>query len=242
MSFSNYARPRLEWHTLAGIVVLHGLLVFVMLRSAPVAPTLMLERPLVVSLIEAPRPEPVVEPPPPPPPPAPVPPVPRTVTPPAPPILTAPAPTPQEADIPVVPEPLEPPTPVVEPIPEPAPVPVPVPSVAPAPAPRTPAAVVVPTPPAVQPPRFDADYLRNPAPSYPSLSRRLGEQGQVLLRVYVEPDGNASRVELKASSGYPRLDSAAMTAVHKWRFVPARLGDTATGAWVVVPISFSVRS
>ena len=91
-------------------------------------------------------------------------------------------------------------------------------------------------------PRFDADYLDNPAPNYPVLSRRLAEQGLVLLRVYVEPSGLAARVELKQSSGYERLDNAARSAVSHWRFVPARKGAESVGAWVIVPISFNLRS
>lgn len=238
MSSIVYTPPRLDWSTLGGIVVLHALLAFAVWHSAPVRPPLMLEQPLMVSLIEAPRPEPAVVPLPPPPAAAPAP---RKATPPAPPVLAAPAPTPQTAEIPLVPEPPVLPAPAAEPTPQPTPEPTPVPPPR-MPAPRTPIVAEAPAAPVVQAPRFDADYLRNPAPAYPALSRRLGEQGEVLLRVYVEPDGSPSRVELKASSGFARLDSAALNAVRKWRFVPARLGDTATGAWVVVPISFSVRS
>lgn len=91
-------------------------------------------------------------------------------------------------------------------------------------------------------PRFDAAYLNNPTPTYPPLSRRLSEQGRVLMRVYVDPQGAPAHVELRQSSGHPRLDSAAEAAVRRWRFVPARQGSDAIGAWVLVPISFSLRS
>lgn len=91
-------------------------------------------------------------------------------------------------------------------------------------------------------PRFDAAYLNNPTPAYPPLSRRLSEQGRVLMRVYVDPQGAPAQVELRQSSGHPRLDSAAEAAVRHWRFVPARQGSDAIGAWVLVPISFSLRS
>jgi len=90
-------------------------------------------------------------------------------------------------------------------------------------------------------PRFDAAYLQNPPPTYPALARRLGEQGRVLLRVLVTADGTAERVELKTGSGAERLDRAALDAVKRWRFVPARQGDQAVSAWVVVPISFSLE-
>jgi protein TonB len=90
-------------------------------------------------------------------------------------------------------------------------------------------------------PRFDAAYLNNQAPLYPPLSRRSGEQGRVQLRVHVTPDGGASEVLLGRSSGYPRLDAAARRAVERWKFVPARRGDVAVDAWVIVPISFSLE-
>lgn len=90
--------------------------------------------------------------------------------------------------------------------------------------------------------RFDADYLHNPKPVYPSASRRLGEQGRVLLRVFVSADGQAERVEIRTSSGFPRLDQAAEDAVARWRFVPARRGDQAVAAWVQVPITFQLES
>ncbi|MCX9157371.1 TonB family protein [Niveibacterium sp. 24ML] len=87
-------------------------------------------------------------------------------------------------------------------------------------------------------PRFDADYLQNPRPEYPALSRRLGEQGRVVLRVRVEANGSAGLVELHRSSGFSRLDEAALQAVRRWKFVPARRGNEAVAESVLVPIPF----
>lgn len=92
-----------------------------------------------------------------------------------------------------------------------------------------------------QPPSFDASYLHNPAPNYPSVSRRLGEQGRALLRVQVRADGTADAVALQTSSGSERLDQAALDAVIKWRFVPAKRGGQAISATVVVPVRFSIE-
>lgn len=96
------------------------------------------------------------------------------------------------------------------------------------------------TAPATQP-RFDADYLSNPAPAYPPLSRRMGEEGKVVLRVFVEPGGRAGQIELNSGSGSPRLDLAAQEAVWRWKFIPARRGDEAVGAWVLIPIVFNLK-
>ena len=95
--------------------------------------------------------------------------------------------------------------------------------------------------PAVVLPRFDAAYLHNPPPVYTPLARRMGEQGRVFLRVLVAADGVAQQVELKTSSGSPRLDHAALDTVKRWRFVPARQDDQPVSAWVLVPISFALE-
>jgi len=91
-------------------------------------------------------------------------------------------------------------------------------------------------------PQFDADYLNNPAPKYPPLSRRLREEGVVLVRVYVLPNGLPEQIELKRSSGSSRLDHSALEAVRKWRFVPARRGNDTVAAWVVVPVEFNLTA
>ncbi|MHB1292234.1 MAG: energy transducer TonB [Sulfuricella sp.] len=90
-------------------------------------------------------------------------------------------------------------------------------------------------------PRFDAGYLDNPAPAYPSISRRMGEDGKVLLRVFVEPNGRPSQIQINAGSGSPRLDQAAQEAVWRWKFIPARRGNETVGAWVLVPIVFNLK-
>jgi len=111
----------------------------------------------------------------------------------------------------------------------------------PAPVQAAPAAHAVPVASAPASPRFDADYLDNAKPVYPPISRREREQGKVLLHVYVEASGAAGKVELGTGSGYERLDKAALAAVSRWRFVPARQGSEAMAAWVTVPIIFSLK-
>lgn len=96
-------------------------------------------------------------------------------------------------------------------------------------------------PPTVVAARFDADYLHNPAPAYPPLSRRQGEEGKVLLKVRVSAHGAALEVSIAKSSGYGRLDSAAADAVQRWRFVPAKRGDEAVDSSVIVPITFALE-
>ena len=105
-----------------------------------------------------------------------------------------------------------------------------------------PVAVAAPKSAPPTPPR-PADYLANPKPSYPSLSRRLGEEGTVRLNILVNPDGSVARLELARSSGHPRLDRSAMDTVQSsWKFEPARQGGMPVAAWVIVPIQFTLRS
>jgi protein TonB len=114
-----------------------------------------------------------------------------------------------------------------------------------APAPVVAAAVAAPTRqeaiPQMQPPRGDIAYLNNPAPSYPAVSKRSREQGRVMLRVRVDEKGNVEGAEVQSSSGFPRLDEAALQAVRRWRFVPARLGERAVAGFALVPINFQLR-
>lgn len=91
------------------------------------------------------------------------------------------------------------------------------------------------------PARFDAAYLRNPAPDYPRVSRRRGEEGRVLLRVHVLSSGLPDHVEIVQSSGHPRLDQAAHDTVWHWRFTPAQRGDIAIDSWLQVPIEFRLE-
>lgn len=114
---------------------------------------------------------------------------------------------------------------------------------APPPAPvPAPASAAPPAPVALVAARFDADYLSNPKPIYPVGSRRLGEEGTVVLRVKVSPGGAPMQVEIKHSCGFARLDEAARIAVAQWRFVPARRGDETVESWVSVPIVFSLQT
>lgn len=88
---------------------------------------------------------------------------------------------------------------------------------------------------------FNAAYLQNPAPEYPAISRRLREQGVVMLSVNVTAEGAAASVAVRTSSGSSRLDQAALKCVEKWRFVPARRAGQAVASSVIVPVRFSIE-
>lgn len=74
------------------------------------------------------------------------------------------------------------------------------------------------------------------------MSRRLGEQGQVTLRVFIDTQGQPAQVEVLQSSGYSRLDEVARsTVLRSWRFVPGKRNGTPEAMWVSVPINFVLK-
>ena len=95
--------------------------------------------------------------------------------------------------------------------------------------------------PSLEPPRFDLAYLNNPAPAYPVFAKRAREQGVVMLRVGVDPAGSVTSISIHKSSGSQRLDDAALAAVRRWRFVPARDGDRQVAGVALVPIHFQLE-
>jgi periplasmic protein TonB len=85
-------------------------------------------------------------------------------------------------------------------------------------------------------------YLVQPAPHYPPESRRIHEQGLVMLRVLIDESGHARAVEIYKSSGHPRLDEAARSAVARAIFKPYMDGGIARAAAAIVPVEFSLRA
>ena len=90
-------------------------------------------------------------------------------------------------------------------------------------------------------PSQSAAYLNNPPPSYPAISKRLGEQGRVVVRVLIDEKGLPQQAELQTSSGHARLDQAALNAVMSWRYVPGRKAGRAQAMWFNVPITFDLK-
>ena len=205
-------------------LMLHGAVIY-WFNSAP-TPALPIVPPEIPPMtIEFSHPAPpVVEPPPP--------------VPPPPPVVEPPPPVVDElASKPAPPKPTPKPKPKPVPKPEPKPAPKPV-EQAPTPAPPAPAP---PAPAPVTPASANAAYLKNPAPEYPSLAQRRGWEGTVLLRVQVLASGKPGEIQIQKSSGRQQLDDAALAAVKRWSFVPAKQGDVAQDGWVSVPIDFKIH-
>ncbi|TDF79880.1 energy transducer TonB [Pseudomonas sp. H9] len=209
-------------------LALHGAVAYwVSQAPTPVLPVVPPEIPPMTIEFSQPAP-PVVEPPPPAPPPAMVEPPPPVVDE----LAAKPAPKP-------VPKPK--PQPKPKPVPKPAPAPAPK-SVEQPPAPAQPVAAPAPPAPApITPASASAGYLKNPAPEYPTLAHRRGWEGTVLLRVHVLASGKPGEIQLQKTSGRQQLDDAALAAVKRWSFVPAKQGEVAVDGWVSVPIEFKIH-
>ena len=108
-------------------------------------------------------------------------------------------------------------------------------------APVVAAAVAPPAPPKLELPSSDADYLNNPKPAYPIISKRLHEEGTVVISVLVGVDGRPQNGDIKKSSGFDRLDQAAYEAVMKWRFVPGKRNGVVTAMPYDVPVKFNLK-
>jgi len=104
-----------------------------------------------------------------------------------------------------------------------------------------------PPPPVVKPgikkaPEIDPKYKRRFQPEYPPTSRRLGEEGSVVLQVLVGADGTVKDGKVQTSSGFPRLDEAALKhALRAWRFTPGTEDGAPVTAWHSVKVTFKIE-
>jgi protein TonB len=164
---------------------------------------------------------------------------------PTPPVKKHRAPQPKPAAKAPAPAAVREPTPPADPAPAaPAPPVPPAPASAPASASSAPAAAPVSAAPAVPaaPKTITSgvQYLQPPRPDYPPLSRRLGEQGRAVLRVLINAQGQAERIELQHSSGSARLDEAARQAVLRAVFQPYLENGRPVPVFALIPISFQL--
>jgi protein TonB len=83
-------------------------------------------------------------------------------------------------------------------------------------------------------------YRSNPPPEYPAEARRLKQEGRVLIEVEVSAEGRVLSATVKRSSGVAALDEAALRAVRRWRFEPARRAGASVAARVEVPVQFTL--
>jgi protein TonB len=89
------------------------------------------------------------------------------------------------------------------------------------------------------PPSTQGKGARITQPEYPPASRRAGEEGTVNLQVYVLETGRAGEIKIAKSSGFPKLDEAAVKEVQRnWRFVPGKEDGKPVAMWHIFAVTF----
>ena len=202
----------------AGIVGLHLLCGWGLLRMDAVRNVVAQAAPMFFDVVVPPGPTT------PPPPPRPVPTTPPPKTQPL--LAAAPSPAPQAPSfVTEAPPPVEAPAP-------------PAVEAATAP-PAAPVVATAPIGPRILPPSA-VQYLVPPQVEYPRASRRKGETGRAQVRVLIDESGLPSKVELLKSTGFALLDEAALSAVRKTRFKPYMQNGQPQAGWALIPLSFDL--
>jgi protein TonB len=76
-------------------------------------------------------------------------------------------------------------------------------------------------------------------PPYPMASRRLAEEGAVLLDILVGADGHVRDAKVSRSSGFDRLDQTAVSeALQHWRLRPATRNGNPFEQWLTLKVVF----
>jgi protein TonB len=88
---------------------------------------------------------------------------------------------------------------------------------------------------------LSAKMISAKPPRYPFDSRRQHEQGTVILSVLLSVDGRVADVSIARSSGFPRLDDAALDAVRNWRWSPMMRDGSAVMVRGMVTIPFILQ-
>lgn len=99
-------------------------------------------------------------------------------------------------------------------------------------------------PPAPRQARIDAPPhpKSNIKPEYPATARERGEQGEVLLEIAVTAEGTVSEAKVVSSSGFAALDDAAVKAVRRAKFVPAKSEGRAVSGRVRLTLAFRLKN
>lgn len=90
--------------------------------------------------------------------------------------------------------------------------------------------------------RYVLGSASNPKPKYPKLARKRGWQGRVILSVHINEEGRPVHILIKKSSGHKVLDRAALKALKKWKFQPARKGGLRVASHLHIPIRFDLMN
>ncbi len=201
---------------IATLLLVHGIAIVGLLNASRLRNAVAEAKPIFLAVIDAPAP------------------MTRSRPLPPPPGLRVPAPPPLELPL-IAPEPSPSPSLLVAQVAAPTPAAPAAPVAEPAP---VQAAVAAPAPKTI--PASAVQYLVPPAPAYSRVSARMKESGKALIRVYIDEAGMPHNVQLATSTGFARLDDAALAAVRNCRFKPYLENGVAVAGWAAIPIEFEL--
>ena len=199
---------------IATMLVAHGIAIVGLMNASRLRDAVVDAKPIFLAVVDTPAPTA---------PPKPLPPPPTTRIPP-PPQLTLPLIAPEQAPAP---------SPIVAQVLPPPPPPAPV---APVEAPPAPAPSIAPK----TIPASAVQYIVPPAPVYSRISAKMRESGKAMVRVFIDEAGLPRNVQLALSTGFARLDDAALAAVRNCRFKPYLENGVAVAGWAAIPIEFEL--
>ncbi len=85
----------------------------------------------------------------------------------------------------------------------------------------------------------ESKLIRRVEPTYPELAKRARVQGQVVLVVTVDEEGNVA--DIKVTKGHPLLDEAALNAVRQWKYSPTLLNGEPVPVIATVTVIFNLK-
>ena len=206
------AQQRQRRVVIATMLVAHGVAIVGLMNASRLRDAVVDAKPIFLAVVDTPAPTA---------PPRPLPPPPTTKIPP-PPQLSLPL---------IAPEQVPAPSPIAAQVLPPPPAPV-----APVEGPQAPAPSIVPK----TIPASAVQYIVPPAPVYSRISAKMRESGKALVRVFIDEAGLPRNVQLALSTGFARLDDAALAAVRNCRFRPYLENGVAVAGWAAIPIEFEL--
>ena len=78
-------------------------------------------------------------------------------------------------------------------------------------------------------------------PVYPEIAQEAGIEGTVVVQVFVDKKGRVNDTLVLKGIPNTGLDEAAVTAIKKTRFRPAKQRERAVGVWISIPVNFRLK-
>ena len=78
-------------------------------------------------------------------------------------------------------------------------------------------------------------------PTYPEIAQEAGIEGVVIVQAFIDKKGRVKETLILKGVPNTGLDEAAMEAIRKTRFRPAKQRERAVGVWISIPVNFKLK-